>query len=314
MVAASESVRASSQPPIVEATLDVISFLPSTPSELRVGDEIQSISGTKRSVLLIAHSSTSEAVFQFSTTRANGGETTENVSTRNLSLANAREVQRKLLAKLLELSAHSHNLRNLKLGDILVLESGERYLITGQTGIGSDARYFCLVKSVQGALNYGQLTENEISNLRTTSILRWEHPQGTTPLATGDSRSSSYIPFSMMFNLESLLGRGELGDRFVIAMSNASMVMDGLPGEFSLSASVNERSRQISRFSSEIERQPKTPQLLLRMRDTGEGPLGISGFTAHHLSDPALIDEFRHAVLLANTLKGLFDTSAVKSR
>lgn len=309
MVAASESLRVSPGTPVVEPTLDSLSFLPTSPSELRVGDQIESLSGTRRTVLLIAHSSGNDAVFQFQTTRSNGSDTTENVNARNLSLANAKEVHRRLLSKMLRMTPSSHALHSLSLGDVLIATSGERYLVTGFHGSNGEARYFCLVKSASGELTYGQFTSAELNAMQPKVLLRWEHPASTTPLATADGKQSSYIPFNVMFNLESLLGRGELGDRFVIAMSKASMTLPDMPGEFSLSASVNERSRQFGRFVSDIDRAPKSPQIVLRMRDTGDGPFGIAGFIAHGIEEKQLVDEVRHAMLLANTLKGLFDSA-----
>lgn len=307
MVIASESLRGSGTAPIVEATLDTISFLPSSPSELRVGDEILSLSGTRRTILLIAHSNGSEPVFQFQTIRSNGSDTTENVNARNLSLTNAREVHRKLLSRLVRLTPNKQLLHALSLGDVLIAAGGERYLITGHHGTNGEARYFCLVKSAEGALTYGQLTSSEIQAAHPKTLLRWEHPASAVPLASSDGKTSSYVPFSVMFNLESLLGRGELGDRFVIAMSKASMSMPTSPGEFTLTAAINERSRQISRFSADVSPHPREPSAVLRMRDTGDGPFGVAGFIAHGIEDRQLIDELRHAILLSNTLKGLFD-------
>lgn len=299
-----------------EPIVGSLSFVPSGWNQIRAGDEVYSASGTKRTIISIKQDQSGEQVFLFHTVRISGEVLHEKAPLSHLSLKNIREVIRRSQDRANCFIPTDWD--DVQVGDIIVTDSGTRRLVTGIQNQAEHRILHCLTRGRAGMLDYGILNTQTTKLRAIKELIRFE----PAPTKEGGERavpglhqqSGTTLPFQVTANVETLLGRGEMGDQFVMELFKKVMGKASQRGEVEVTAGFDFRSGQITGFGKSIH--PQAGSIVLIVHDHGpesSEPCSIQSFTRPRALAPMIVLELRRALFISNALKGISNEEGAES-
>jgi len=205
-----------------------ISFFPTTWFEIRKGDRVLSFSGTERTVIEVTNLGAKLAI-AFRTLRTNGDVELETAQVNPLSTQGIKEVRRYDMNAPIEShdappvldlpNAHSltpSKWSEVRAGDIVVSHSGTRRLVLSINQTNSGPSFECFIRTAEGQVSTGTLATAPTSVNAVQQIIRFS--------SASLANAGGLLNQAVVANVETFLGRGDTGDRFMQVLFQESDV------------------------------------------------------------------------------------------
>jgi hypothetical protein len=300
-------VGGSTSPLTAEPIVGEISFLPRTWDEVRVGDELVSLSGTSRLALSISGSDDGQLVFDFLTSKPGREPQRESLKSNRLLVSNLRGVVRRCRDTCTTIQPKHWS--EVRYGDLILGDSGTRRIVSGVTALGSERELHCISRTANGAVQYETLKSSAVRLGSVQAVLRYEQAltssTATLPPPTGGAGS---LPLGAIQNIEALLGRGDLGDQFMMAFWGA--LSKGVPDQngvvtVDIAAEYDEERDELTAFATKPIADSSRHQLYLRLHDDGATPAVFTALLRpRELRDDSAL-HLRRALFLANIIRNV---------